>query len=137
MLLLTDRLCLTHKISDRLGFRGADLSLTPFVFLVHTLTTDNGKEFAQRERVAESLHADCYFAHLYASWGRGANENMNGLIRQFFPKKMSFDAISSQDISFVMDRLNHRLRKYLGYKTPYEVFMEQLNSRHNLVALQG
>ena len=65
--------------------------LTPFANAVHTLTTDNGKEFAQHQRFAEQLQADCYFAHPYASWERGANENMNGLIRQFFPKKMSFD----------------------------------------------
>ena len=76
--------------------------LTPFAANVHTLTTDNGKEFAQHERIAEQLGADFYFAHTYASWERGANENMNGLIRQFFPKKMPFD-----DITFVTNRLNH------------------------------
>ena len=111
--------------------------LTPFASDVHTITTDNGKEFAQHERVSESLSADCFFAHPYASWERGANENMNGLIRQFFPKKMIFKTITSQDISFAMDRLNHRPRKCLGYKTPHEVFMKQLHSRHNPVALQG
>lgn len=62
--------------------------LTPFAASVHTLTTDNGKEFAQHERIAGNLDADFFFAHPYASWERGANENMNGLIRQFFPKKM-------------------------------------------------
>ena len=111
--------------------------LTPFASHVHTLTTDNGKEFAQHERVAENLSADCFFAHPYSSWERGANENMNGLIREFFPKKMIFDTITSEDISFAMDRLNHRPRKCLGFKTPHEVFMKQLNSRHNTVALQG
>jgi transposase, IS30 family len=111
--------------------------LTPFASHVHTLTTDNGKEFAQHERVAESLQADCFFAHPYASWERGANENMNGLIRQFFPKKMTFDSITSQDINFAMDRLNHRPRKCLGFKTPHEIFMKQLNSRHSPVALQS
>lgn len=111
--------------------------LTPFASDVHTITTDNGKEFAQHERVSESLSADCFFAHPYASRERGANENMNGLIRQFFPKKMIFKTITSQDISFAMDRLNHRPRKCLGYKTPHEVFMKQLHSRHNPVALQG
>ena len=111
--------------------------LTPFASDVHTITTDNGKEFAQHERVSESLSADCFFAHPYASWERGANENMNGLIRQFFPKKMTFDAITRQDISFVVDRLNHRPRKCLGFKTPHEVFMNQLNSCHTLVALQS
>ena len=111
--------------------------LTPFASDAHTKTTDNGKEFAQHERVSESLSADCYFAHPYASWERGANENINVLIRQFFPKKMIFNAITTQDIRFAMDRLNHRPRKCLGFKTPHEVFMKQLHSRHNPVALQS
>lgn len=110
--------------------------LTPFAADVRTLTTDNGKEFAQHERIAKQLDADFYFAHPYASWERGANENMNGLIRQFFPKQMPFDPITERDIAFVTHRLNHRPRKCLGYKTPHEVFMKQLHSRHNGVALQ-
>lgn len=59
----------------------------PFSDCVHTLTTDNGREFAQHEHIAKSIKAKHYFAHPYCSWERGANENMNGLIRQFFPKK--------------------------------------------------
>jgi IS30 family transposase len=110
--------------------------LKPFAACVHTLTTDNGKEFAQHERIAEKLDAGFFFAHPYASWERGANENMNGLIRQFFPKKMRFDSITAQDIAFAMHRLNHRPRKCLGFKTPHEVFMKQLHSPHNTVALQ-
>ena len=110
--------------------------LMPFAACVHTLTTDNGREFAQHERISRELGADFYFAHPYASWERGANENMNGLIRQFFPKKMPFQTIVKKDIEFAMDRLNHRPRKCLGFKTPHEVFMKQLHSRHNPVALQ-
>ena len=112
------------------------LLLTPFAADVHTLTTDNGKEFAQHERIAAELGADFFFAHPYASWVRGANENMNGLIRQFFPKKMGFESITPDDIEFAMHRLNHRPRKCLGFKTPHEVFMEQIHSRHTVVALQ-
>jgi len=110
--------------------------LTPFSACVHTLTTDNGKEFAHHERIASELGAGFYFAHPYASWERGANENMNGLIRQFFPKKMCFKTITQKDIASAMHRLNHRPRKCLGFKTPHEVFMKQLQSRHNTVALQ-
>jgi len=102
--------------------------LTPFSHWVHTLTTDNGKEFSQHERIAQSIDADFYFAHPYCSWERGANENMNGLIRQFFPKKMHFEKITEIDITSVIDNLNHRPRKCLGFKTPHEVFMEQLQS---------
>lgn len=110
--------------------------LTPFAACVHTLTTDNGKEFAQHERIAKQLGADFFFAHPYASWERGANENMNGLIRQFFPKKMAFESITLGDTELAMHRLNHRPRKCLGFKTPHEAFMKQLHSRHNAVALQ-
>lgn len=110
--------------------------LTPFAACVHTLTTGNGKEFARHERIANKLDADFFFAHPYASWERGANENMNGLIRQFFPKKMRFDSITAKDIAFAMHRLNHRPRKCLGFKTPHEVFMKQLHSCHNAVALR-
>lgn len=111
--------------------------LTPFMACVHTLTTDNGKEFAQHEQIAEKLGADFFFAHPYASWERGANENMNGLIREFFPKKMSFESITEKDVALAMYRLNHRPRKCLGFRTPHEVFMEQLQSSHNAVALQS
>jgi IS30 family transposase len=111
--------------------------LKPFAACVQTLTTDNGKEFAQHERIANKLDADFFFAHPYASWERGANENMNGLIRQFFPKKMRFNSITAKDIAFAMHRLNHRPRKCLGFKTPHEVFMKHLHSRHNTVALQA
>jgi len=110
--------------------------LTPFSTCVHTLTTDNGKEFAQHERIALSLDSKHFFAHPYASWERGANENMNGLIRQFFPKKMGFENITHQDVESAMNNLNHRPRKCLGFKTPHEVFWKQLHSCHKSVALQ-
>ena len=110
--------------------------LKPFSMCVHTLTTDNGREFAQHERIAAKLDADFFFAHPYSSWERGANENMNGLIRQFFPKKMAFNSITRKEIELAMHRLNHRPRKCLGYRTPHEVFMEQLRLHNQPVALQ-
>jgi len=110
--------------------------LTPFTDCVHTMTTDNGKEFAQHERIAQTIDTEFYFAHPYRSWERGANENMNGLIRQFFPKKMHFETITAKDVNFAMNSLNHRPRKCLDFKTPHEVFMKQLQSLHHAVALQ-
>lgn len=110
--------------------------LKPFSTCVHTLTTDNGREFAQHEHIAATLDADFFFAHPYSSWERGANENMNGLIRQFFPKKMAFELITPTEIELAMHRLNHRPRKCLGYRTPHEVFMEQLQLHNQPVALQ-
>ena len=90
--------------------------------VVETITFDNGKEFAGHENVARQLECHCYFARPYHSWERGLNENTNGLIRQYFPKKMEFTSITLEDIAFVEDRLNNRPRKCLGYKTPNAVY---------------
>ncbi len=99
--------------------------LKPYADKVHTLTSDNGKEFAKHKDIAETLAADFYFAHPYSSWERGTNENMNGLIRQYFPKHCDFKTITDKDIQIVMHRLNNRPRKCLGYQTPNEVFFEE------------
>ena len=79
---------------------------------------------AQHELISENINSDHYFAHPYCSWERGANENMNGLICQFFPKKMRFEVISEGDILWAMNSLNHRPRKCLGFKTQHQVFMK-------------
>ena len=92
--------------------------LAPLSERVYTLTADNGKEFAQHEAIAEALSATFYFAHPYASWERGLNENTNGLIRQYFPKSWDFATITQQDLDHVMHKLNNRPRKCLGMKTP-------------------
>lgn len=96
--------------------------LKPLRHWVHTLTVDNGKEFAQHQILAKALSARVYFAHPFASWERGLNENTNGLIRQYFPKKYDFTRITQQQIEHVIDKLNHRPRKCLGFKTPNQVF---------------
>ena len=88
----------------------------------HTLTFDNGKEFAQHAFMAKCLQAKVYFAHPYCSWERGLNENMNGLIRQFFPKGTDFTQVSDDEVNDVVYKLNHRPRKCLQYRTPHEVF---------------
>lgn len=98
--------------------------LKPYRNKVHTITSDNGREFAGHEVVAKQLKADFYFAHPYASWERGTNENTNGLIRQYFPKHRDFTTITQQEIDMAMERLNNRPRKRLGYQTPNQVFFE-------------
>ncbi len=97
--------------------------LSPVSDLVHTLTSDNGKEFAHHKHIANKLDAKFYFAHPYASWERGLNENTNGLIRQYFPKGRDFTTITQEEINQVMNRLNNRPRKCLGIKTPNQVFL--------------
>jgi IS30 family transposase len=99
--------------------------LAPLAARVHTITVDNGKEFCEHELIAAALQARIYFAHPYASWERGLNENTNGLVRQYFPKKYEFASITDQDLQQVEDRLNNRPRKTLGYRTPNEVFFKQ------------
>jgi len=89
---------------------------------VHTLTVDNGKEFTLHQKIATKLDAQVYFAHPYRSWERGLNENINGLIRQYFPKNYDFRLITDEDILFVENRLNNRPRKSLTFYTPNEIF---------------
>jgi IS30 family transposase len=102
---------------------GAILSLlAPLTDRVHTITSDNGPEFARHTSLSTSLKASFFFAHPYAAWERGLNENTNGLIRQYFPKSCDFLTVTDDDIHTVMDKLNNRPRKSLGYMTPNEVF---------------
>jgi IS30 family transposase len=98
--------------------------LKPHRRQVHTITSDNGREFAGHEDVAQRLQADFYFAHPYASWERATNENTNGLIRQYFPKNRDFTTITQQEIDTAMERLNNRPRKRLGYQTPSQLFFK-------------
>ena len=99
--------------------------LSPCADQVHTITVDNGKEFSDHRDIAAVLETAIYFAHPYCSWERGLNENTNGLIRQYFPKKYDFAKITHHDVQRVAARLNNRPRKTLGFRTPNEVFFKQ------------
>jgi len=99
--------------------------LAPCADQVHTITVDNGKEFSDHRDIASVLQTEIYFAHPYASWERGLNENSNGLVRQYFPKKYNFAKITTADVLRVTALLNNRPRKTLGYRTPNEVFFKQ------------
>lgn len=88
----------------------------------HTITYDNGSPFAQHEFIERETKMDVYFAWPYHAWERGCNENANGLLRQFFPKKTSFANVTQTDIDRVERLLNTRPRKRLNYRTPNEVF---------------
>ena len=91
----------------------------------YTLTVDNGKEFSNHENVASKLQIKVYFADPYSAWQRGLNENTNGLIRQYVPKGSDVRIITRKQIEHIMNRLNNRPRKSLGYLTPNEVFYER------------
>jgi IS30 family transposase len=100
--------------------------LVPFKGLVHTITSDNGKEFAYHEQIAAGLACDFYFAHPYHSWERGLNENTNGLLRQYFPKSTDFKNVSAAAVKQSVDELNNRPRKTLAFKTPAVLIQEEM-----------
>ena len=98
--------------------------LLPYQPYVLTITADNGKEFAFHEQVSEALDAKVYFADPYSSWQRGLNENTNGLIRQYWPKKTDFKKVSQDEVSQAISQLNDRPRKLLFYKSPIELMRQ-------------
>jgi transposase, IS30 family len=93
-----------------------------------TLTLDNGPEMSEHEEMERRTGLRVYFAHPYHSWERGTNENTNGLLRHYFPKKTSFADLTQSDVDRAVARLNTRPRKRLGYQSPHTVF-------HSTVAL--
>jgi transposase, IS30 family len=102
-------------------------SLKPFDGLVDTITLDNGKEFTDHQKVDLELGSTIYFADPFASWQRGTNENFNGLLRQYIPKDRPLSTVTQEELKMIENKLNHRPRKRLGFKTPHEVFHESLN----------
>jgi transposase, IS30 family len=119
------RFTLLHKLERATSTAVTVAALTqlqPVVEKVKSITSDNGKEFAGHQDIAGTLGVDFYFAHPYAAWERGTNENTNGLVRQYFPKGSDFTSFTQDKVEVVMAKLNHRPRKVLGYRTPHEVF---------------
>jgi transposase, IS30 family len=88
---------------------------------VKTITNDNGTEFSRHRETARALHAPIYFTHSYRAWERGTNENLNGLVRQYYPRKKPWPDTSDRQLKRVQDLLNNRPRKCLGFQTPAEV----------------
>ena len=87
-----------------------------------SITLDNGFENLDWQSIENQIKINCYYAHAYHSWERGTNENTNGLIRDYFPKKTDFSMITDDEIRFVEYELNSRPRKRLGWKTPLEAW---------------
>jgi transposase, IS30 family len=128
---------LLHKVEHKtqeLVSDGIVAQMQPMHALVHTITFDNGSEFAGHAKVSERLETDVYFARPYHSWERGLNENTNGLVRQYLPKKTCFRGVEQAQLDDVARKLNHRPRKTLDYRTPYEVMI--LSARKHNVALR-
>ncbi|MBK8699043.1 MAG: IS30 family transposase [Saprospiraceae bacterium] len=98
-------------------------ALSPYRGIIKTITSDNGKEFAHFKKIEKALKIRFYFAEPYSSWQRGANENFNGLVRQYYPKKTNFEQLNLNEINRIEKELNRRPRKRLGYRTPKEEFI--------------
>jgi len=117
----------SNKTADLVGAAIISM-LKPFAARVKTLTYDNGKEFCGHAKIDDALNSTGYFARPFASWERGSNENFNGLLRQYVPKKRLMETVTDEEIKMIENRLNNRPRKRLGFKTPAEVFHQSLSS---------
>lgn len=113
------------KVENKTGTAVGDKiiqMLLPWKGLIHTITSDNGTEFSEHQKIAKALGVDFFFADPYKSWQRGSNENLNGLVRQYIPKSSDLDLYDDQFIKFVQDQLNDRPRKRLGFLSPSLIF---------------
>ena len=108
----------------------------PIKDMIHTITSDNGKEFAKHLMIANELNIKYFFAHHYHSWERGANENLKGLLRQYFPKGSSFEMIDEKQLQLTIDKINNRPRKHFEFLSPSEKFYQltNINYINNVVA---
>lgn len=91
-----------------------------------TMTSDRGKEFGCYNKVETNYNIDFYFADAYSAWQRGTNENSNGLLREFYPKKTDLTLVKEEDLRSVLKTLNTRPRKCLSFNTPLEEFTREL-----------
>jgi transposase, IS30 family len=119
---------LITKLRNKTSFATVEAMKRLTSFPCHTVTLDNGSENTNWRDMEEVTKASVYYAHPYHSWERGTNENTNGLIREYFPKKTDFTQVSEEEIAKVEYILNTRPRKRLGWSTPLQVMG---------VALQG
>jgi len=92
-----------------------------------TITFDNGLEFAEHQRVTTTIGTKVYFAKPYASWQRGSNEHVNGILRRFLPRTTNLDLLTDKELSTIVNLINDRPRKILNYRTPREVFHRELS----------
>lgn len=133
LLTITDRkslLNLIRKIPDKTAAsvqKATIQALAPMKERIHTITSDNGTEFARHDEIAESLDIKWYFADPYSSWQRGCNENQNGLIRQYANRKKDLSTVSEATILEWQKRLNYRPRKKINFDKPIHLFNQNLN----------
>ena len=134
ILTVVDR-CSKYTLMKKLGQKTAENvqhamieKMQEFPHQVYTITYDNGMEFAAHKEISVALNSESYFAAPYHSWERGLNEHTNGLIRQYLPKSFDFKNITDGEIKVIENKLNHRPRKVLEYKTPFEIVFGETRS---------
>jgi IS30 family transposase len=133
LLTITDRkslLNLIRKIPNKTAAavqKAMTEALMPIKEAVHTITSDNGTEFARHDKISETLDVKWYFADAYSSWQRGCNENQNGLIRQYANRKKDLDTVSEATILEWQKKLNYRPRKKINFDKPIHLFNPNLN----------
>ena len=98
--------------------------LLPYKKYILSITSDNGKEFADHQRITQKLDTKFYFAHPYHSWERGLNEYTNKLIRQYIPKKTAFETLDDKQIKEIQHKINRRPREKLNFKNPKQIFYQ-------------
>ena len=101
----------------------------PYREFVHSITSDNGCEFYEHKYIAVKLSSEYYFAHPYSSWKRDLNEYTNGLLRQYIPKKLSFDKYADEDILLFRHKINRRPGKLLNFETPLSRVFSNINKK--------
>ncbi len=92
---------------------------------IQSLTPDHGREFLSLEQIQERLGVDIYWPDPYSAEQRGTNENTNGLIREYFPKRKDIDDYTEKDATYCQRQLNQRPKKILNYSTPFEEFYDK------------
>ena len=104
--------------------------LRPYKGLIHTITSDNGSEFGGHKEIAKELGVKFYFARPYHSWEKGANENLNGLIRQYIPKEKEFKYSMEKQLQKITALINLRPRKRYGFISPMEMVRKKINKKY-------
>jgi transposase, IS30 family len=119
---------LENRKSETVTYQFAKILNTMPKFITKSMTYDNGMEMANHKWLTNNTGMDIFFAHPYSSWERGTNENTNGLIRRFLPKGTDFNNVSEEQLKAIENNLNNRPKKVLGYRTPKEQMMQEINN---------
>lgn len=128
------KLCRLKKVADKTALESERALQKHFSqlprYLRRSITRDNGTENVLHTETKKKFGIASYFCDPYKSWQKGGVENINGLIREYFPKRCRFDDISDREVYAIQEKLNNRPRKALNYLTPNEVFATLLKKGH-------